>query len=258
MVPTYLNIKPFTLNIKDPACQGASTENITDVWVFSNDQIIGGFELPATVPIMQNGAADISLRPGIKNSGAAELRIDYPFYSPHQFQTNLNPGEIIEVEPETYYYENLNFYALEDFEQLSIILDKVESGSVDVNITDDPDLVRSGDRSGRITMNADESFTARISNWVELPKGKSLYLEIDYHLEAPLEIQLIANTTDGERYLPVIVLYATEDWQKTYIDLGAIVDAQLSTSEFSILFYSLNTDSSPVNLYIDNLKLIGN
>ena len=49
-VPAYIHIDSLTVDC-DYFTYGANTSNITDAWVYVDDQPIGCFELPATFPI---------------------------------------------------------------------------------------------------------------------------------------------------------------------------------------------------------------
>ena len=48
-IPAYISIDDITLTT-DLATQGSAAENITDAWVFINDNLVGVYELPATFP----------------------------------------------------------------------------------------------------------------------------------------------------------------------------------------------------------------
>ena len=49
--PAYLQIDSFVLADNPNADEGSLNHNIVDAWVFIDDEMIGVFELPATIPI---------------------------------------------------------------------------------------------------------------------------------------------------------------------------------------------------------------
>ena len=53
-IPTYISIDKFTV-ASNYAIYGSSASNITDVWVYINDDLVGTYELPARFPIIKEG-----------------------------------------------------------------------------------------------------------------------------------------------------------------------------------------------------------
>ena len=43
-IPSYIKINEYSLYTT--ASQGSNSENISDIWVYADDQLIGTFELP--------------------------------------------------------------------------------------------------------------------------------------------------------------------------------------------------------------------
>ena len=50
--------------------QGSKKHAITDCWVYVNNKLIGVFEVPFKVPVLESGMQEIQIEPGIKNSGS--------------------------------------------------------------------------------------------------------------------------------------------------------------------------------------------
>ena len=59
-VPAYIHIDSIAVE-GDYYTYGANTANITDAWVYVDDQIIGTFELPATFPVLKKGKHKVSV-----------------------------------------------------------------------------------------------------------------------------------------------------------------------------------------------------
>ncbi|NTV84545.1 MAG: hypothetical protein HGA23_09650, partial [Bacteroidales bacterium] len=53
-VPSYLKIDSIGF-VTDNDLQGTNSQKITDVWVYVDDDLIGGFEMPATIPVLAEG-----------------------------------------------------------------------------------------------------------------------------------------------------------------------------------------------------------
>ena len=76
-----VNKIPGFIKIDDIILNNNTTDNITDAWVYINDQLQGVYELPAHFPVLEIGKNKLRIRAGIKNNGIASSRAAYPFYS---------------------------------------------------------------------------------------------------------------------------------------------------------------------------------
>jgi len=88
-IPAFIRIDTISLT-SDYFTEGANTHNISDAWVYVNDQIIGAFELPALIPVLAKGTNKLEIRPGIKLNGISSTRAPYPFYKPFITQYDVN------------------------------------------------------------------------------------------------------------------------------------------------------------------------
>ena len=108
-IPAYLKIDTITLD------ENNTTTNITDAWVYVNDQLQGVYELPATFPVLKNDIQTLKIKAGIKSNGIASSRIAYPFYASFIDTVIFTPNQTIIVNPTVSYLESVEFW-LEDFE----------------------------------------------------------------------------------------------------------------------------------------------
>ena len=60
-IPTYLKIDNIALD------EGNTTSNITDAWVYVNDQLQGVYELPAKFPVLEEEIQTVRIKAGIKS-----------------------------------------------------------------------------------------------------------------------------------------------------------------------------------------------
>ena len=70
-VPAYMSIDSIALQINDQGKEGSSSHNITDAWVFVDDQSVGAYQLPACFPLLNQGAHTITIFAGIKGMESA-------------------------------------------------------------------------------------------------------------------------------------------------------------------------------------------
>lgn len=258
-VPGYLHIDSFTLNTDYNTQGSASTQGISDVWVFVNDNLVGGFELPATVPVLSTGDINVKLRAGIKNSGAANLRREYPFFNLAEENISLSAQEVVSLKPQISYYSSLNFAFIEDFEGSNYGI-STTSGSIPLWVSNQSAECIEGQGSLKIEVHDQETFRAQSNDVFVLPKqGKEVYLEMDYQSTGYIEVRLIANQSSGvPTETSVIILYPSgEQKKKVYLDLGPIVSTEVSAASFTLAFlaYNATNQTHSVN-YIDNIKLI--
>ena len=83
MIPSYIKINSISINNSE------ETHNITDAWVYINDNLQGVYELPAHFPVLYTGNQRIRIKAGIKQNGISSTRIPYPFYESFLDTINL-------------------------------------------------------------------------------------------------------------------------------------------------------------------------
>ncbi|NEN22197.1 hypothetical protein G3O08_01600 [Cryomorpha ignava] len=249
-IPSFILISAADLQTN--AEQGANTNNIVDVTVFADNTFVGTFELPATVPIMQSGDVEIAVGAGIKNNGLSSDRRIYPFYDLNRRSITLIPDARIPISADTsitfqYYSEGLNF-EIEDFELQGSTLSPSTRNSAFIN---DIDVLH-------VLLTPDSNLFEVSSSWGlnNLPKGSSIYLEIDFKGTIPLEIGILTLDPFPKKVF-ALGLLPQEEFTKVYVDLTDEIAREVSTTNFEIYLESeLPAGSSGAELYIDNLKFI--
>lgn len=254
-VPSYVSIDAITLTT-NYLTEGSASSNITDAWVFVNDDLVGVFELPTTFPIIQDGNVEIKVFAGIKNNGISDTRARYLMYDPYIAQVNLVKGETIKLNPEVSYNSDVKFKWMEDFENASLSF-LYTTGS-DTTVFKQSTIVKEGNNSGKVFLESTmDFFEATSIGYSDIPtSGLPVYLELDFITNEPV---LIGIYHDSNQYA-LVNLNVTDDWRKIYIDLSSIVTAQPS-SEIKIYMGIMDTDSNPFitsnpEIYLDNIKLI--
>ena len=259
-IPGFIYINSADLSTK--AAQGANSSNIVDITAYANNEFLGTFELPATIPVLASGNVEFAFAPGIKNNGMVSDRRMYPFYQFLRKTITVIPDAIAPVEPDSnitfkYYNEGLNFY-IEDFEGTGYDLVEATSSSAILNqITSPPENVKNGYTLEVLLDSEHDHFEVR-SNWglTNLPKGNSMYLEIDFKGSVPLEIGIIAASPVVKKIF-ALGLVPQKDFTKVYIDLTEKISREVTTTHFEIYFEAqLPAGTESAELYIDNIKFI--
>lgn len=256
-IPAYIHISSFDL--KTAFDEGTDSHNITDVWVYVDQDIQGIYELPVSFPLLASGEHTITVRPGIKINGIASTRIYYPFYNSLDYTVELVPGETDTISPKTSYQDEVIFEWLEGFENPGISMELLSSSDTNIDKTSDPALVFEGDFSGVIRLNEDNKlFEAMSIGAYELPGGLTpSYLEMNFRTNNRVVVGLVANGVGETKILDILVLNPTDDWKKIYVNLGATVSRQSGIVDYSIYLRAYLDDGvEEAEILIDNLKLI--
>lgn len=259
-IPSYISIDSVDLQVDYPT-QGTDAHKITDVWVHVGAENMGAYELPATIPVLQEGMQEVKIFAGIKVNGSSIVRDPYPFFKAVEQSVKLVPGATTSITPQVTYYSNLTFAWLEDFEAGSSIESTSQSDTIlsietpSVN----PGMVL-GSKVAVIRLDAINDLyvgATTLENFI-LPLGRPVYLELNYFSNVLFSVGAIKHTSQNDETLaPFFNFYPSEDWNKIYIDLTTYVNGHTDALSFEIYFSCLYDEAVTDNIVaIDNIKLI--
>ena len=263
--PSFLHIDNIEVQTNGTGNEGAITSNINDAWVFLNDDNLGNWELPATIPVYSEGSQNIKVIAGIRINGLEEFRAQYPFLDYHEEEIPLVPGEIIQLNPLVKYYKPTTFIWKENFENAGISLDSASGSHTSIKLTSNVNHIIEGVTSGLVALHDTISFYKGVSNEIfDLPVASTpVYLEIDYKTDMDFIVFLISHNPNNTPETPVIGLKAKVDdsgnlvQNKTYIDLTYDVSTNYLASGYQIgISTSLPDNHSSGTFILDNIKLI--
>jgi hypothetical protein len=262
--PTWLQVNEWTISANPSLSlqEGELTENISDAWVYINDELIGVFQVPFKIPILKEGNVTFKIYPAIKNNGISATKKIYPFLKEYVINGTLVKNQVFTINPTTQYKDNLNFW-IEDFEDASFqITDDPNTSAANID-TDNIDLQWfNGNAFGKVVLNStDSTWIAYTSEQLNLPKGQECYLEIDYKVTNNVTTGLIYVTSESTTNNVHIRLNAQKPdvavWKKIYIDLRELIGNSPSGSVFSQSFIaSLDEGNTLGIILIDNIKVI--
>ena len=266
--PAWIRIEKIDIVDNPNVNEGSLSSDITDAWVYIDDNIIGVFELPADIPILEEGEHQLLVGPGIKVSTVSTLRDNYLFYDAYESKVNLIPGEILNIEPEISYRDEGSsylYYVVEDFEDSFIEMSAITGSDAEILRTTETDIVFEGNASGIV--NITDSINAvgfRTSENIEFSlQGKAVYLEMDYYTEFDLIVGLhIDNGPLSAQTIDYLTLKASEDsevkWRKAYIALTSVL-SQATNFQFGYIYFLPQvSEADPKNgkVLIDNIKIM--
>ena len=210
-IPAYIHIPAYTLTTSFD--QGSASHNITDAWVYLNDDIQGVYELPVTFPVLGSGDQKLTIRPGIKINGIASTRIAYPFFTESVLNVTLEPTVIDTLQLSTTYKTASKFAWIEDFESPGISIESLPFSDTSLLKTSEQDKVFEGISSGRIVLDENrKAYHGASVDAFKLPGGLTpSYLELDFKTNHPFVVGLIANGSGSTNVLEILVLNTTED-----------------------------------------------
>ena len=263
--PAWLQVNDWSLSANPSLslAEGELTENISDAWVYINDELIGVFQVPFKIPILKEGNVTFKIFPAIKNNGISATKKIYPFLKEYVINGTLVKNQVFTINPTTQYKENLNFW-IEDFEDTGYQIEDDQNTSAAKIGLDDFDLQWfNGNKYGKVVLNAEDStwIAFTIEPYMVLPKGQECYLEIDYKVTNNLTTGLIYVTSGSTVNNVNIRLNAQKPnvavWKKIYIDLRELIGNSPTGSVFSQSFIaSLDEENTEGIILIDNIKVI--
>ncbi len=254
-IPTYLQIDSFQFENNRTDNTGGTTHKIRSVFVVYNGKNIGGFDLPAKVPVLASGTGELFVFPAVDNSGLFGYQLQYAHYTAYKTTLTADPGKTISILPKTGYTEASRFYYVEDFENSN---DFVSLSGAPVASTTDPAEVLDGSRSGKFSVDSAGRTTTVTTNrkFVFVNTNSEPVLELDYKSTALLRIGIYAENFTQPNYF--LTLYPSPEANKVYIPLGqAIAGLGGGAANFHLAFQVFNTDgASGSYVIVDDVKVV--
>ena len=261
-IPSYIHIDKISLTTT--VSQGSNAHKIIDAWIYIDDNLVGAFEMPCTVPVLYAGEHNVKIYAGVKENGIAETRIMYPFYYRHEQTVTLTQGQITTLTPTVSYYSSAAFPWLEDFEGSSHSVCKSDGVTIDtfMTITPLPSEVFEGAQSGKVSISAVNStyFGVCCSEQVLPQGGANVFFEMNYNCNSVFNMGIVGYNAAGTvvDQVPSLWLNPTEgSWKKVYVNLTTEVSQMTSATKFAVFFSMLkDVNVSTSYFYLDNVKLV--
>ena len=257
-IPTYIHLDSFAFT-GNPAL-GTSSHNIKVAYVYLNNQSIGIFDLPATIPVIMDKTGVILVTPGVYQNGLTGTPVQYPYYRSDTFTLAPNPGQIFTPKLKTSYF---------DFTKLATNID-FEGGAGNnpfkpltgdtLRKTTNTTQVFEGSGSGLIDFqNGRDTSESTTSSVIVLEPNVDSYIELDYKCTVPFTVGLYAgNVGTSSQYAYLVGFYPSPNkWTKAYISLRTFVSTyQTSDKNYNILLKAINDAGSNGYVLVDNIKIV--
>jgi hypothetical protein len=265
-VPAYLFVPdlPVQTNL---AAEGSSSARITDVWLTVNGNFLGVYSLPALIPVLEQGIAEVTLEAGIKDNGIAARPEIYPFYAPVSLEVELQPERIDTIRPVVRYRDGIRFAFIEDFEKIPHLFGEVFQGGEGNRIELERVGAFEGNFSGKLQLDKEHPIVeiATSEHFEGLSdRGFQIYLELNYRSEAPVVFGVVGrnqNDPGAEFVYYDPGFLPKEEWNKIYFNLSLLVlDNPFDEYRISLQAFLPADNGAAVSdnatVWLDNIKLI--
>ena len=247
-IPGYIKIDNITL-------ADNSTHNITDAWVYIDDNLQGVYELPANFPVLANGKHKLRIRGGIKENGISATRVPYPFYSSFIIEEQeFSPTSTINIEPEVDYLSIDDNSFIEDFEGVGIDLDTTSiSDTIIIKFSNENNKY-----GGGVLIDPLLTFEIATDELSSLPQqGAPVYLELDYKCNTQFLIGVYVNFSQSVLQKDLLWINPKDNWNKIYVNLTPTISESVG-AEFFKVFLGMRRDTilEKNEMYFDNIKVI--
>jgi hypothetical protein len=267
--PSWIEITPWTLvaNSNSQYPTGELTHSFTDAWVYVNDELIGVFQVSDTlkIPVLKSGAVNIKIYPAIRNNGVSATKKIYPFVERYEINTTLVQNQTLQINPVTRYSSTVRF-AIEDFEDPAIKIVNDLNSATQMAQGNDPAILQWGNFYGFVNLNETDSTWIAYTNFesvneANLPRGKEVYLEIDYYNTNNVVTGLLwissSSIKNNTNYQLNDQNPSSVKWKKIYIDLKELISNSPAGTYFEQSFQAILDEGDTEGLIvIDNIKVV--
>lgn len=261
MVEPHTIIVP-SFNFSTDEDEGTDSNNIAEVWVYSETDVLGVFPLPATIPVLQENGEDvvhITLLPGVRVNGISSTRKPYPFYEVLELDFTYVPGGVDTVEFNSHYATGVEIILSENFESANRF-QASSTSTAEVVRTFDPAWVFEGAVSGLIMLSEDASHVTSTTQeqLYDLTGDVATFLEFNYRCDNSFAVGLEAIGGINPERTPIIVLNPTgEEWNKMYLDLGPFLRSTPTAYGYEVTLDAiLDMGEESGYVVVDNFKIV--
>ncbi|MCF8448300.1 MAG: hypothetical protein K9G49_00400 [Taibaiella sp.] len=246
--PTYIRIDSFSF-------EGNQSHKITNVWVYYNNNPVGAFDLPATIPILASGNGSVQFAPGIPINGRNERPVAYPFYTIDTLSLADQPGKIIYHTPKTGYFDSAKINFISQFES-GITKFSNKAGTTSLMAVNADSLVFNGSGTGAVYLNAVDDYSLdSTSAGFSINTGAS-FIEFDYKSTIPFELSMRASIGTLYAYKDITGVNPSSTWQKFYMNVTSTVSEYPGGTYHLFIKTKLLSGQTSGRLLIDNIKLV--
>jgi hypothetical protein len=258
-VPAFLRMEQYS--ISTTAGQGYPIHNLKDAWVYHNEELIGVYELPSSIPILAEGPTELRIKPGMRVSGQVGQRSSHPFLNDLEPTITLFPDSHVVYNPTVTYRSGSVFKWMEEFEGAGVTV--VTTAQNDGELARVQGAEAFAGQSLKLSLTGSQLvMECATALAYTLPKaGAPIILELTYRNNNRLFIGLISSQPTGSAQTTIMALNPSPDeWNHVYINVGETVSSSsLANAIGHQVFFGFIRDeglTGEAYAIIDNIKLI--
>lgn len=225
--PAYLRIA--SLNLSTSANQGSASGKISEAWVFLDNELLGAFAIPSTIPVLAEGPHEIRIEAGIRENGISSTPDIYPFYQAHTETVDFTALETVEVNAQISYQNQTRFSLIEAFEGGASIFRQVITGTPNSKLEISKTDAFEGNGKGIIQLASNDPFVEIATSTRYrglLDNSTAVFLELNYRSDVAASFGIVGYLDSQE--LPIGTAYQagfnpSSEWNKIYFNLTPIV-----------------------------------
>ena len=265
-IPAYIKID--SVSVSTTAAQGNPIHEISAVNVYVDEQFMGLFEIPCTIPVLFSGKHKLSIIPSVRLNGALNQHVIHRLFNRTDTTINLVEGKITETgNINLTYKSNTEFAWLEDFEDNNSSLIRWFSSAGDTSyITTEPFSLNGryvgNTRCMKVVIGAaDTAKTVDMASFKyfgSLPlMGTDIMFEFDIKTPVPVQMAMIRKNSSGKLYLPYVYIFETGgEWKRFYINLIYELYNQPGDTEIQLMLSPIKAAEIKASqeIFIDNIR----
>lgn len=257
-IPAFVHIDEFSFTTVEG--QGYPVHSLTDAWVYVDEEFIGAYELPATIPILSAGPTVLRIEPGARVSGLVGQRSVNPFMRKYSGTVALFPDSQVVINPAITYEDWVTFKWMEDFENVGFGISNTSNSEGSVQRISGPDAFAGN--SLKMSIPSGSYFMECSSDLAyTLPAAAApVFLEFTYRNNNSMYIGLISRTLSGVTQTSILVLNPSEQWKHVYVNLTETVSSSTLVGALGHqVFFGFIRDEGvegEAYAFLDNIKLM--
>jgi hypothetical protein len=265
-IPSYIRID--SVSVKTLAGQGNPIHEISALNVFIDEQFIGVYEIPCTLPVLFTGKHKLSIIPSVRINGVVNQHVVHRLFKRADTTIDLMEGKITAAGNIILQYkDNIEFPWVEDFEDGNSELVRLYSAKGDTSYITTEAFSLNGRYEGNtrcmkvVIAAADTAKTVDMASFKyfgNLPfMGTDIMLEFDIKTPVPVQVAMIRKNSSGKLYLPYVYLFETGGkWKRFYINLIYELYNQPADTEIQLLISPIKTEEIKTEqiILIDNIR----
>ncbi len=258
-IPSYLQIDRLNY-------PGTTPSGFSCVFVYVNYQIIGVFEVPALIPVLEQGDCRITVRAGIDINDYPYEREIYRLINPFEVRQTLVPGQITTITPQFTTHENVETVWEENFDNSAITILPTDTLTPRIRIVREPRPGNSGS-IGQIIITPSDTlkkifdYSAIDSMQIYFEAVPGFY-ELSYRSNIPFELRLKTYNIATSLIQDVFLMWvrpSPTDWRRIYINFASVV-REFGVGTFYKPYFRVQKLESfnavdTINLSIDDIRI---